>query len=131
MKLSKKKGYRVINNKPCGERSPYWEWLLRTAPLDEEGLPKELPEANPDVLPESAHMFALNLNEEDQTKLDAIMNAWDSLSTRERQAIEWYGHEGKTLDQVAKLMHVSLSGVRCYLNRASRKIKKAYKMLQD
>ena len=131
MKLSKKKSFRTINGKPCGERSPYWEWLETHSGYIEDGIPEESPEANPDVLPETAHMFSSNLDAADQVKLDAIVNAWRSLSTRERQAIEWYGHEGNTIDQTAKLMGVSSSSVRCYLTRASYKIHKAYKLLQD
>jgi DNA-directed RNA polymerase specialized sigma24 family protein len=128
MRLSKKKGFRVLLTRPCGEGSPYWDWLA-THVHNEYDYLNEPVEANPDVLPEAAHIYQHKLSDGDRERLDAIGRAWAILSDRERMVLRMLGNEGRRPIEVAELLHISEKSVRVYVSRASKKIAKIYERL--
>jgi RNA polymerase sigma factor (sigma-70 family) len=129
MKLSKKKGFRERNTAPCGERSPYWQWLEQHARNDEGDI-QEPREGNPDVLAEQAHLFGDKFNETEHEKLEAIYHAWNFLSEREKEVLMLYAYEGKTGEEMAEMLQVSESSIRVYLKRISLKVKNIYRQMQ-
>lgn len=127
MRLSKKKSFRVIDKKPCGSRSPYWDWMETRRRSDDALI--EYPEANPDVLDESAHLYFKEIAEEDSLKLDALAKAWDHLSTQEKMVIEMCGYEGKTIEHASVITRLSRGAIQEYIKRARQKIQREYRRL--
>lgn len=132
MRISKKKSFRVIDKKPCGSRSPYWDWIENRT-QSEDSRYNEPAEANPDMLDESAHLYFSKLTEGDNLKLDAVAAAWDILSTQEKMLLELCGYEGKTIEHASVITKLSRGAIQAYLLRAKTKIQRVYnrKKLKD
>jgi DNA-directed RNA polymerase specialized sigma24 family protein len=122
MRRSKKKSFREVIQKPCGEQSPYWKWLDFHS-KNVEGEIVEPAEANPDILPESAHLWSSKLNDDDEDKSQMILSYMHRLPPKEREVIELLSR-GYTLDQAALRMHLEKNTVWGKLQRARQKIKR-------
>lgn len=125
MRLSKKKSFNEIKQKPCGERSPYWEWLSRHVHNDQDHI-NEPAEGNPDMLSESDHLYASRLSPLAQEQLSAIYASYDILTPKERAVVELVGARGFSLEKVALILKITKNTVWSKLNRARRKILKFY-----
>lgn len=129
MKLSKKKGFREFKTRPCGEGSPYWNWLQTHGKVNPEGELIEFAESNPDVLSEDQHLYKSRLSETERDRLDAIHEAWNKLSKRERMVLSLCGNEGKSIEEASSILGISRESIKTYLFRASKKVEKVYKSL--
>lgn len=130
MKISKKKGFREISCRPCGESSPYWNWVSKWN--ENRKHPDEVIEpceGNPDVLPESAHIYTPRLSGRDHDRLDAANMAWGKLSDRERAVLELCGYEGKSIEDASRILRLSRESIKTYIHRASKKIQKELKRI--
>lgn len=126
MKLSKKKSIHEKFMKPCGEASPYWNWVQRKGFYNEEGELLESAEANPDILSEEQHLYAPR--KVDGNKAGALAAAWDSFSDKEKRVAELLSN-GKSIEDVARVMLISRESVKTYVLRIKRKVQKIYKSL--
>jgi len=121
------------------EGSAYWDWVYKR--LRWHGQHAELPEANPDMLPESKGLTELaNQSVEDQhsieirtekLKHDLIHMARDGLlrplSSRELEVHIMLTVYNWTERQMAKRLHVTNQVIHTYSMRAKNKIKKFVK----
>jgi DNA-directed RNA polymerase specialized sigma24 family protein len=124
MRISKKKSFRVITKKNISV-SPYWDFMA--SKCDDDGSIREYPEANPDVLDESAHLYFKQMNEGDNLRMDAVAAAWDKLSPQEKMLLELCGYEGKTIEHASIITKLSRGTIQDYLHRARVKIQRAYR----
>jgi DNA-directed RNA polymerase specialized sigma24 family protein len=125
MRLSKKKGFRVLLMRPCGEGSPYWDWLA-THVHNEYDYLNEPVEANPDVLPEAAHIYAAKFDDETQLRIEVIGLAWKTFSAQEKMVMQLCGYEGRRIEDAAQRMCITSESVRTYILRAHKKVMRAY-----
>lgn len=106
------------------EASPYWEDVEEKGDYNQDHGAKEVKEANPDVLPESAGLYYQEPVED--PRLQQIKCVWDKLSPQEQQVLQMVGYEGRSLSNCAVKMGVSVSSVRTMLNRVKVKIKRCH-----
>lgn len=132
---SKRKPIREVkvNRNYSGEASAYWDFLGAVQHPNEEGMPAEDVLANPDVLSDENTLFGRELTEEGELRLEAIREAWASLSPQQKKAVELCGLNGCTAKVAAEQLGIKETTVKDCLKRAREKIKRTYnrlKMLQ-
>lgn len=125
MRRSKKKSFREFNQKPCGERSPYWTWLEKHS-RNAEGEIVEPAEGNPDILAEECNIYTPRLSGNAHDKLETIQESLRKLSRRERIMVEMCGYDGLSVEQTALKLKIAVSTVKNTLARARRKIQKIH-----
>lgn len=123
-----------ISRSYSGEASPYWSFLGAVQHPNAEGMPTEDILANPDVLSDEEGLFTRELSEEGELRLQAIKDAFGSLSPQQKKAVELCGVNGLTTLAASLRMGVKETTVKDCLKRAREKIQRTYdrlKMLQD
>lgn len=108
--------------RPCGESSPYWDYVRASG---RNSLPDEIHEplaANLDQLPEKISKFL-------PLELEAILEILDEggeqiLSPREKSAFQLVVREGISYREAARKMGCSFHSVEQYVKRAALKLRK-------
>lgn len=103
---------RIKKCKPCGEESPYWNWM------EERGLT--------DFNDETLHTE--RVKEEPSGELEAILDAInegaeETMTPQERRAFQLVVREGMTNQKAAKKMRVTRQAVNLYLHTALEKVR--------
>ena len=104
---------RIKKCKPCGEESPYWNWMAEHGMegFNDDFLHTELVEKEPPV-PELAAI------------LDAINEgAEETMTPQERRAFQLVVREGMTHERAARKMRIDKSVVTRHVGRAIKKVR--------
>lgn len=103
---------RIKKCKPCGEESPYWNWM------EERGLTG----FNDNTL--ITERVKEKPNEELSSILDAINEgAEETMTPQEKKAFQLVVREGMTQERAARKMHINQSAVSRYVNKAVKKVR--------
>lgn len=97
----------------------YWDSL----PENDEGEKIESEFSNPDLLPENAGTWHVELSDKQQEKLDSIREGLDLLTEQERKIVDLCA-EGLSLERASRKMGLSKDAGYSALKRAREKILK-------
>jgi RNA polymerase sigma factor (sigma-70 family) len=109
----------------------YWNHLSNSAFNNSDGQLQEDVLANQDGLSESDAMFSRPLTEEGEIQLETIHSVFLTLSPQQQRVFQLCGFEGKTIDEVAKVLNLDRSTVYTLYQRAKNKIVKEYNSSND
>lgn len=110
------------NVKPCGEASPYWNWVYKFGRQTAEGDWEEFRAANMDTV---AAPEAPSLSPELYAILEVIDEGGEQiLSKREKTAFTMVVREGLSFRHAARKMGCSFHSVEQYVKRAAVKLRK-------
>ena len=109
---------KVLENQKdySGEQSPYWRWVEQNQPHDDDGIPQEPVQANPDSLPESAQPFPRDSGY-------SVGDISRQLSGQQKKVFELYVQEGKSEKEIGIILKIGEKTVRTYLQRVRDKFK--------
>lgn len=107
------------------DSSPYWDWVRRHTrgqhePGDSQVQFIEPPQANPDVLDDTAAMYP-EASDDVVFKADLIREAVAMLTPKERKAIKLL-EQDMTFEKAAKKMRVKVGTFQVYVERARKKV---------
>lgn len=103
------------------EASPYREFLGDKGDYNQEHDAYEPPEANPDVLPESASLWYQDPAVLDDPRLAVVKKEWGNLTMRQRDILQLCGYEGRTIENAAVKLGISKGTVQKTLERLRHK----------
>lgn len=105
--------------KAASEASPYNDWREAGGDVHQEHEAEELPEANPDILPEDAGIY-YHEPEVDENQLDLIKQSWDKLTKKQQRVLQLVAYEGKTMESAGAILGISRHNVSDIIERARK-----------
>ena len=131
-KFRQKISLREINTNVnySGERSPYWDFMLRQVHAEEDHEIKENVYANPDVLSEDEHLYHRPLSEEGEIKFQLIRTMIEELTPQQQKVLQLCGFEGLTQKQAAKELGITQPTVNEILQTIQRRIRIRYEEIK-
>lgn len=107
--------------KPCGESSPYWDYVTNSRENFYDGTIKEPIEANPEIETETPIIK--------DPLLDAILEVLDEggeqvLSKREKEVFQLLVREGLSQEKTAKKLGISRRACREHVKRIASKMRR-------
>lgn len=118
------KDYDIVqSNKDCSKSgdSPYWNWVKDHAPIDSIGERLELPEANPDILPE---IVPANLTQ--FRPIHSVEHIYSLVLTPKQANIMHLLINGYTEKLIAKRYKISQQTVNTQIKAAKKKLEKYF-----
>ena len=105
------------------EKSPYGDWSKTT--YRDDTADSEPPQANPDMIDESKGLYYQAPCED--PRLEIIQAVEQTLTERQREILRMCGNEGRTLENTAAILGISIRAVRTTLERIKEKVAVAQK----
>lgn len=115
-----KPGLQVRNCSPCGERSPYWDWVYKYG-TQVDGTWVEPFGANMDLIGETVVPDTENIQIAKEMLRDGSLHV---LSKRESQVFYWIVTKGLTLQETARKMGIKWNSCESYFKRMRVKLRK-------
>lgn len=116
-KISEKKSSDSFT---IAESSPYRLWMENRGSQGQEYDIPEIPEANPDVLPESKGLYYSAPVEDDRLELIKCIEA--TLTEKQREILRLCGYEGRTVANCSLILGISRGAVQTVLKRIREKV---------
>lgn len=117
-------GHDVESREPCGEASPYADYLARKGSFNQESDATEPSFANPDQLDSADALWEPSrLSHKQDAQWAALKPHLKGLTLLQQRVVQLVGLEGRSLENAAAQLGITKSSVQTVLERLRKKFK--------